>query len=57
MISSGKVDEIMYRGRYIKKCQKDYEFVWDCVKRNNPMLEESIVVKRDKFDESDTFLI
>ena len=55
MISSGKVDEIMYRGRYIKKCQKDYEFVWDCVKRNNPMLEESIVVKRDKFDESDTF--
>ena len=55
MIDINKVDEIMYRDRYIKHCYDDYNFVWDCIKKNTSMLEDAIIVKRDKFDESDTF--
>lgn len=55
MIDVKKVDEVMYRDRYIKHCYTDYEFVWECIRNKKDALEEAIVVKRDKFDENDTF--
>ena len=55
MIDVKKVDEVMYRDRYIKHCYADYEFVWECIRNKKDSLEEAIVVKRDKFDENDTF--
>ena len=50
-----KIDEILYRDKYIKHCKDDYYFVWDIVKNYNNILNESIMVKRDKFNENDTF--
>ena len=55
MIDVKKVDEMMYRDRYIKHCSKDYDFVWECVRQNKKMLEEAIIVKKDKFNIDDTF--
>lgn len=50
-----KIDEILYRDRYIKHCSSDYEFVWNMIKDNSDVLNDSIKVKRDKFNENDTF--
>ncbi len=55
MIDGKKIDDVMYRDRYIKHCYDDYNFVWECIRKNKSVLEEAIVVKRDKFDENDTF--
>lgn len=50
-----KIDEIMYISRYIKHCNDDYNFVWECIKNNKSILEEAIIVKKDKFVENDIF--
>ena len=34
MIDVKKVDEVMYRDRYIKHCSADYDFVWECIRNN-----------------------
>lgn len=50
-----KIDEILYRDRYIKHCYEDYNFVWDIIKNDRNILNKAIEVKRDKFNENDTF--
>lgn len=50
-----KIDEILYRDRYIKHCYEDYNFVWDIIKNDRDILNKAIEVKRDKFNENDTF--
>ncbi len=50
-----KIDEILYRDRYIKRCYEDYNFVWDIIKNDRNILNKAIEVKRDKFNENDTF--
>jgi hypothetical protein len=50
-----KIDEILYRDRYIKHCYEDYNFVWNIIKNDYDILNKAIEVKRDKFNENDTF--
>ncbi len=50
-----KIDEIIYKDKYIRKCRDDYYFVWKKIKDNRDILSEAIKVKKDKFNESDTF--
>lgn len=50
-----KIDEILYRDRYIKHCYEDYNFVWNIIKNDRDILNKAIEVKRDKFNENDTF--
>ena len=50
-----KIDEILYRDRYIKHCYEDYNFLWDIIKNDRNILNKAIEVKRDKFNENDTF--
>lgn len=50
-----KIDEIIYKDKYIRKCRDDYYFVWKKIKDNLDILSEAIKVKKDKFNESDTF--
>lgn len=49
------IDEMLYRDRYIKHCYEDYNFVWDIIKNDRNILNKAIEVKRDKFNENDTF--
>lgn len=50
-----KIDEIIYKDKYIRKCREDYYFVWNNIKENIDILKEAIIVKKDKFNESDIF--
>jgi hypothetical protein len=50
-----KIDEILYKDKYIRKCSEDYYFIFQGIKNNNEILKEAIEVTRDKFDENDTF--
>ena len=34
-----KIDEILYRDRYIKHCYEDYNFVWDIIKIDRDILD------------------
>ena len=54
-MNSSKIDEILYRDKYIRKCKDDYYFIWENIKDNKEILKESIKVKKDKFEEADTF--
>ena len=54
-MDTSKVDEILYRDKYIKRCYDDYYFVWNNICNNKDILNEAIIVKRDKFDENYTF--
>lgn len=50
-----QLDEILYRDKFIKHCKEDYYFVWNIIKGFKDILNNAIIVKRDKFDENDTF--
>ena len=54
-MNTSQIDEILYKDKYIRKCNDDYYFVWKKIKDNAEILYEAIKVKKDKFNENDTF--
>ena len=54
-MDTSKLDDILYKDKYIRHCSDDYYFVWNKIRNNKDILNEAIVVKRDKFNENDTF--